>query len=460
MLAGPPSADGAAGMGGFSFGAGGMPKPGEGPFPRGAGELDIYDLLLHRRGAAAARCAPPSRATWTPATARPRRCSARAAVCLARDVPRDATPGGCWTPAAAMDGAPDPPARSQRRRHLHPGNLNLRNDRSHSTDDASSAARRGRTASCWRPLTNLQSHPDGRLSDEEFHWLTFRAKGGFGLVMTCAAHVQRDRQRLSRPARRLLRRPPAGPHPAGGRDQGRGRGELGAAAPRRHPLARGADRREAGRPQRGRRDRRPGALHRRGRAAGRGLHRRGGARRAGRLRRRRAARRARLHPVRLPQPRHQPARPTATAARPENRARHGARHHRRACAPAPDPTSSSACASRPSASAWCSPSSWRWPSGCWPSGDLDYLDMSLWDSFKPPVDEAYREPAADRLVRRAAARDDAARRRRQADARRRHAPPARRRRRLRHPRPRRDPAPRLSEALRRRTRTSRRSPCR
>src|SRR6201992_2294900 len=41
------------------------------------------------------------------------------------------------------------------------------------------------------PLTNTQSHPDGRLSDEEFHWLTLRATGGFGLVMTCAAHVQR-----------------------------------------------------------------------------------------------------------------------------------------------------------------------------------------------------------------------------------------------------------------------------
>src|ERR1700727_1635600 len=41
------------------------------------------------------------------------------------------------------------------------------------------------------PLTNCQSHPDGRLSDAEFHWLTMRAKGGFGLVMTCAAHVQR-----------------------------------------------------------------------------------------------------------------------------------------------------------------------------------------------------------------------------------------------------------------------------
>lgn len=40
------------------------------------------------------------------------------------------------------------------------------------------------------PLTNTQSHADGRLSDDEYHWLTMRAKGGFGLTMTCAAHVQ------------------------------------------------------------------------------------------------------------------------------------------------------------------------------------------------------------------------------------------------------------------------------
>ena len=40
------------------------------------------------------------------------------------------------------------------------------------------------------PLTNLQSHPDGVLSDDEFRWLTKRAEGGFGLTMTCAAHVQ------------------------------------------------------------------------------------------------------------------------------------------------------------------------------------------------------------------------------------------------------------------------------
>jgi 2,4-dienoyl-CoA reductase-like NADH-dependent reductase (Old Yellow Enzyme family) len=40
------------------------------------------------------------------------------------------------------------------------------------------------------PLTNLQSHADGTLSEEEFNWLTLRARGGFGLVMTCASHVQ------------------------------------------------------------------------------------------------------------------------------------------------------------------------------------------------------------------------------------------------------------------------------
>jgi 2,4-dienoyl-CoA reductase-like NADH-dependent reductase (Old Yellow Enzyme family) len=40
------------------------------------------------------------------------------------------------------------------------------------------------------PLTNTQSHDDGCLSDDEFNWLTLRAKGGFGLTMTCASHVQ------------------------------------------------------------------------------------------------------------------------------------------------------------------------------------------------------------------------------------------------------------------------------
>lgn len=41
------------------------------------------------------------------------------------------------------------------------------------------------------PMTNTQSHADGTLSDDEFRWLSMRAKGQFGLVMTCASHVQK-----------------------------------------------------------------------------------------------------------------------------------------------------------------------------------------------------------------------------------------------------------------------------
>lgn len=44
------------------------------------------------------------------------------------------------------------------------------------------------------PLTNQQSHADGTLSDDEHHWLTMRAQGGFGLTMTCAAHVAKAGQ--------------------------------------------------------------------------------------------------------------------------------------------------------------------------------------------------------------------------------------------------------------------------
>lgn len=42
------------------------------------------------------------------------------------------------------------------------------------------------------PLTNLQSHPDGVLSDDEHRWLTRRGEGGFGVTMTCASHVQAE----------------------------------------------------------------------------------------------------------------------------------------------------------------------------------------------------------------------------------------------------------------------------
>lgn len=44
------------------------------------------------------------------------------------------------------------------------------------------------------PLTNWQSNADGTLAEAEYHWLTMRARGGFALTMTCAAHVQRGGQ--------------------------------------------------------------------------------------------------------------------------------------------------------------------------------------------------------------------------------------------------------------------------
>ena len=39
------------------------------------------------------------------------------------------------------------------------------------------------------PLTNMQSPDIGKLSNDEFNWLTKRAEGGFGIIMTCAMPV-------------------------------------------------------------------------------------------------------------------------------------------------------------------------------------------------------------------------------------------------------------------------------
>jgi len=44
------------------------------------------------------------------------------------------------------------------------------------------------------PMTNVQSHDDGSLSDDELAWLVRRARGGFGLIETCAAHVSPEGQ--------------------------------------------------------------------------------------------------------------------------------------------------------------------------------------------------------------------------------------------------------------------------
>jgi len=44
------------------------------------------------------------------------------------------------------------------------------------------------------PLTNLQSHANGTLSQDEYDWLVRRAKENFGLIITCAANVSKDGQ--------------------------------------------------------------------------------------------------------------------------------------------------------------------------------------------------------------------------------------------------------------------------
>ncbi|RYZ58998.1 MAG: NADH:flavin oxidoreductase, partial [Proteobacteria bacterium] len=41
-------------------------------------------------------------------------------------------------------------------------------------------------------LTNRQSHADGTFSEEETDWLVARARGGFGLVTTCATYVSQE----------------------------------------------------------------------------------------------------------------------------------------------------------------------------------------------------------------------------------------------------------------------------
>lgn len=42
------------------------------------------------------------------------------------------------------------------------------------------------------PMTNQQSHEDGTITDDEIHWLKVRAEGGFGMIATCASHVHED----------------------------------------------------------------------------------------------------------------------------------------------------------------------------------------------------------------------------------------------------------------------------
>jgi short subunit dehydrogenase-like uncharacterized protein len=103
MLDGPPSAS-AQGMGGFNFGSGGLPKPGEGPSAEER-ETGFYDLLYIAEMGDGRTVRAEIKGDMDPGYGSTSKILGESAVCLARDVDRTTTPGGCWTSASAMGAA-------------------------------------------------------------------------------------------------------------------------------------------------------------------------------------------------------------------------------------------------------------------------------------------------------------------------------------------------------------------
>ncbi|HEX4198597.1 MAG TPA: saccharopine dehydrogenase NADP-binding domain-containing protein [Caulobacteraceae bacterium] len=102
MTDGPPA--GGPPSGGFSFGSGPMPKPGEGP-SQDERESGHYDILFIGEAADGRTLRVSVKGDMDPGYGSTSKILGESAVCLVRDVPRDVTPGGCWTPAAAMGDA-------------------------------------------------------------------------------------------------------------------------------------------------------------------------------------------------------------------------------------------------------------------------------------------------------------------------------------------------------------------
>ncbi|QUD87864.1 saccharopine dehydrogenase family protein [Phenylobacterium montanum] len=102
MLDGPPAAP--SPFGGFSFGAAGMPKPGEGPTEEER-ETGFYDILYIAETADGRRLRCAVKGDRDPGYGSTSKILAEAGLALALDTPREVTPGGCWTPASAMAAA-------------------------------------------------------------------------------------------------------------------------------------------------------------------------------------------------------------------------------------------------------------------------------------------------------------------------------------------------------------------
>jgi short subunit dehydrogenase-like uncharacterized protein len=100
MIDGPPR-DGATPAAAFGFGSGPMPKPGEGP-TKAEREAGYYDLLFVAEAPDGRTVRAAVRGDMDPGYGSTAKILAEAGLALAFDVIHERTPGGCWTPAAAM----------------------------------------------------------------------------------------------------------------------------------------------------------------------------------------------------------------------------------------------------------------------------------------------------------------------------------------------------------------------
>ena len=87
-----------------SFDMAGMPKPGEGP-TRKEREEGSYDILFIAEYPDGRTFRASCRGDMDPGYGSTSKMLAEAALALVQDVPRTQTPGGCWSPAAAMGDA-------------------------------------------------------------------------------------------------------------------------------------------------------------------------------------------------------------------------------------------------------------------------------------------------------------------------------------------------------------------
>jgi short subunit dehydrogenase-like uncharacterized protein len=104
MLSAQPSEDDERGLAGFSFNEGGHPQPGQGPTQKEL-EAGFYDVLFIAELADGQVLKASVSCDEDPGYLSTSKMLAESAMALAFDVTREETPGGCWTPAAALNEA-------------------------------------------------------------------------------------------------------------------------------------------------------------------------------------------------------------------------------------------------------------------------------------------------------------------------------------------------------------------